>query len=114
MARAEGVERVIYLGGLGDPHSEHLRSRAQTAATLAAEGPPLTYFRAAMVIGAGSESYRVARHLVKRLPAMITPSWLRNRTQPIAVGDVRRVPHPGRGRARTLPAGRSRSAGRTW
>ncbi len=88
MARAEGVERVIYLGGLGEPHSEHLRSRAQTAATLAAEGPPLTYFRAAMVIGAGSESYRVVRHLVERLPAMITPSWLRNRTQPIAVSDV--------------------------
>jgi uncharacterized protein YbjT (DUF2867 family) len=88
MARAEGVERVVYLGGLGDPHSEHLRSRAQTAATLAAEGPPLTYFRAAMVIGAGSESYRVVRHLVKRLPAMITPSWLRNRTQPIAASDV--------------------------
>ena len=88
MAREEGVERVIYLGGLGEPHSEHLRSRAQTAATLAAEGPPLTYFRAAMVIGAASESYRVVRHLVKRLPAMITPSWLRNRTQPIAVDDV--------------------------
>jgi uncharacterized protein YbjT (DUF2867 family) len=88
MARDEGVERVVYLGGLGDPQSEYLRSRAQTARVLAAEGPPLTYFRAAMVIGAGSESYRVLRYLVKRLPAMITPSWLRNHTQPIAADDV--------------------------
>lgn len=88
MARDEGVERVVYLGGLGEPRSEHLKSRAETAAVLAREGPPLTYFRAAMVIGAGSESYRVVRYLVSRLPAMIAPAWLRNRTQPIAVEDV--------------------------
>ena len=68
MARREGVERVVYLGGLGDQsHSQHLRSRHQTALTLAAQGPPLTYFRAAMVVGAGSESYRTLRHLVGRL-----------------------------------------------
>ncbi len=88
MAGDEGVERVVYLGGLGEPRSDHLRSRAETAATLAREGPPLTYFRAAMVIGAGSESYRVVRYLVARLPAMIAPAWLRNRTQPIAIDDV--------------------------
>jgi uncharacterized protein YbjT (DUF2867 family) len=88
MARDEGVGRVVYLGGLGEPRSEHLRSRAQTAAVLAGEGPPLTYFRAAMVIGARSESYRVLRHLVERLPAMIAPAWLRNRTQPVAEADV--------------------------
>jgi len=88
MAREEGVERVVYLGGLGDERSEHLRSRAATAATLAQHGPPLVYFRAAMVIGAGSESYRTVRYLVERLPAMIAPSWLRNRTQPIAIDDV--------------------------
>jgi uncharacterized protein YbjT (DUF2867 family) len=88
MARDEGVARVVYLGGLGEPRSEHLRSRAQTAAVLAGEGPPLTYFRAAMVIGARSESYRVLRHLVERLPAMIAPAWLRNRTQPVAEADV--------------------------
>ena len=52
------------------------------------EGPPLVYFRAAMVIGAGSESYRTVRYLVERLPAMIAPAWLRNRTQPIAIDDV--------------------------
>ena len=88
MAKEEGVERVVYLGGLGDERSEHLRSRAATAATLAREGPPLVYFRAAMVIGAGSESYRTVRSLVERLPAMIAPAWLRNRTQPIAIDDV--------------------------
>lgn len=89
MARDAGVGRVIYLGGLGEePESEHLRSRAETAAVLAREGPPLTYFRAAMVIGADSESYRVIRYLVERLPAMIAPRWLRNRTQPIAATDV--------------------------
>jgi uncharacterized protein YbjT (DUF2867 family) len=88
IASDEGVERIVYLGGLGDERSEHLRSRAATAATLAEHGPPLTYFRAAMVIGAGSESYRTVRYLVERLPAMIAPAWLRNRTQPIAIEDV--------------------------
>jgi uncharacterized protein YbjT (DUF2867 family) len=89
MARDEGIERVVYLGGLGDrPTSEHLRSREETGRTLADQGPPLTWFRAGMVIGAESESYRTLRYLVKRLPAMITPAWLRNRTQPIAIDDV--------------------------
>jgi len=88
MAREEGVERVVYLGGLGDERSEHLKSRAATAKSLAEHGPPLVYFRAAMVIGAGSESYRTVRHLVGRLPVMIAPAWLRNRTQPIAIDDV--------------------------
>ena len=88
MAKEEGVERVVYLGGLGDERSEHLRSRAATAATLAQEGPPLVYFRAGMVVGAESESYRTVRYLVERLPAMIAPAWLRNRTQPIAIDDV--------------------------
>jgi uncharacterized protein YbjT (DUF2867 family) len=89
MARAEGIERVVYLGGLGDdPGSEHLASRAETAAVLDREGPPLTWVRAGMVIGPGSESYRTLRYLVKRLPAMIAPAWLRNRTQPIDVEDV--------------------------
>jgi uncharacterized protein YbjT (DUF2867 family) len=86
MARSEGVERVIYLGGLGEESvSEHLRSRHETARALAAEGPPLTYFRAAMVVGAGSESYRTLRYLVGRLPVMIAPAWLRTATQPIGI-----------------------------
>ncbi|HEX4483549.1 MAG TPA: NAD(P)H-binding protein [Solirubrobacteraceae bacterium] len=89
LARAEGVQRIVYLGGLGDARvSKHLRSRHETALALAAEGPPLTYFRAAMVVGARSESFRTLRHLVKRLPVMIAPAWLRNATQPIGIDDV--------------------------
>jgi uncharacterized protein YbjT (DUF2867 family) len=86
MAKREGVKRVIYLGGLGgDDASEHLQSRHRTAQVLAAEGPPLTYFRAAMVVGAGSESYKTLRYLVGRLPVMIAPNWLRTDTQPIGI-----------------------------
>jgi uncharacterized protein YbjT (DUF2867 family) len=97
MAAREGVERVVYLGGLGDEAaSEHLRSRHATAEALAAEGPPLTYFRAAMVVGGGSESYRTLRYLVKRLPVMIAPAWLQTDTQPIgidaAIEYLRRAP----------------------
>lgn len=89
MLTSEGVRRSVYLGGLGDQStSEHLRSRHDTAITLAAQGPPLTYFRAAMVVGADSESYRTLHYLVRRLPVMIAPSWLRTATQPIAIDDV--------------------------
>jgi uncharacterized protein YbjT (DUF2867 family) len=89
MAKREGVARVVYLGGLGDsPRSKHLRSRQRTAEILEETGPPLTYFRAAMVVGARSESYRTLRYLVERLPAMIAPAWLSTPTQPIAVDDV--------------------------
>jgi uncharacterized protein YbjT (DUF2867 family) len=88
MAKREGVGRVIYLGGLGEPHSRHLRSRHETARLLGEHGPPLTYFRAGMVVGARSESYRTLRYLVERLPAMIAPAWLKVPTQPIAVDDV--------------------------
>jgi len=86
--KRDGVRQVIYLGGLGDPGSRHLRSRHETAQTLAAEGPPLTYFRAAMVVGAQSESFMTLLYLVKRLPVMIAPAWLRVRTQPIGIDDV--------------------------
>jgi uncharacterized protein YbjT (DUF2867 family) len=86
MAKREGVGRVVYLGGLGgEDASEHLRSRHETATVLAAEGPPLTYFRAAMVVGAGSESYRTLRYLVGRLPVMLAPAWLQTDTQPIGI-----------------------------
>ena len=90
MAREEGVGRVVYLGGLGgdDASSRHLRSRHETAEILRTEGPPVTYFRAAMVVGRQSESYRILRSLVERLPAMIAPSWLETETQPIGVDDV--------------------------
>ena len=69
MAKREGVGRVVYLGGLGDePGSKHLRSRHETALVLREAGPPLTYFRAAMVVGAGSESYKTLRYLVSACP----------------------------------------------
>ncbi len=86
-ARA-GVERIVYLGGLGEGKSAHLRSRQETAEGLASTGVPLTYFRAAIVIGAGSESLQTIAYLVKRLPAMITPSWTETKTQPIAAADA--------------------------
>jgi uncharacterized protein YbjT (DUF2867 family) len=89
MCTREGVRRVVYLGGLGDePGSKHLRSRRGTALALAEHGPPLTYFRAGMVVGPGSESYRTLRHLVARLPFMIAPRWLSTPTQPIDIDDV--------------------------
>jgi uncharacterized protein YbjT (DUF2867 family) len=86
-SRAGDLERIIYLGGLGDPGSEHLQSRHHTAEILG-EKLPLTYFRAAAVLGAGSESFRVVYYLVRRLPVMVTPSWVTTKTQPIAVDDV--------------------------
>jgi uncharacterized protein YbjT (DUF2867 family) len=89
MATDEGVERVVYLGGLGDEaKSEHLRSRHATAQVLREHGPPLSYFRAAMVVGAQSESFQTLKYLVKRLPVMIAPAWLAKDTQPIAIDDV--------------------------
>ncbi len=89
MVASEGVDRVVYLGGLGDhPSSKHLRSRHETALQLRAAGPPLTYVRAGMIVGSGSESYRTLRYLVERLPAMIAPAWLATMTQPIGIDDV--------------------------
>lgn len=110
MAADEGVKRVVYLGGLGDEsESEHLRSRHRTAQILAAEGPPLTYFRAAMVVGAGSESYRTLRYLVGRLPVMIAPSWLRTDTQPIGIDAtveyLRRAPEVAESEGREVQIG---------
>ena len=86
-AAAAGVRRVVYLGGLGQG-SKHLDSRHETAQTLRAGEVPVAYFRAAAVIGAGSESFRTAFYLVRRLPVMITPRWVTTRTQPVAVGDA--------------------------
>lgn len=110
MCRREGVGRVIYLGGLGEnPGSKHLRSRAATAEALREHGPPLTYFRAGMVVGAGSDSYRTLRHLVARLPFMITPRWLATPTQPIDIDDVvaylAAAPHVGASAGREVQIG---------
>ena len=86
-ASAAGVKRIVYLGGLGEG-SKHLDSRHQTAQALRGGDVPVSYFRAAAVIGAGSESFRTAFYLVRRLPVMITPRWVTTRTQPIAVADA--------------------------
>jgi uncharacterized protein YbjT (DUF2867 family) len=86
-AAAAGVRRIVYLGGLGEG-SEHLASRHATAEALEAGEVPVTYFRAAAVVGAGSESFRTVFYLVKRLPLMVTPRWVSTRTQPIAVRDA--------------------------
>jgi uncharacterized protein YbjT (DUF2867 family) len=82
-----GVKRIVYLGGLGSG-SEHLNSRHATALALRGSEVPVAYYRAAAVIGAGSESFRTVYYLVRRLPAMVTPKWTTIRTQPIAVKDV--------------------------
>jgi uncharacterized protein YbjT (DUF2867 family) len=88
-ARDAAVDRVVYLGGLGDDSvSEHLSARHRTAEVLREDGPPLTYFRAAMIVGDESGSYVLLRSLVERLPAMVSPEWLENRTQPIGIEAV--------------------------
>lgn len=84
---AAGVKRIVYLGGLGEG-SEHLASRHATAEVLRSGEVPVTYFRAAAVVGAGSESFRTVFYLVRRLPLMVTPRWVTTRTQPIAIGDA--------------------------
>jgi uncharacterized protein YbjT (DUF2867 family) len=89
-ARA-GVQRLVYLGGLGNDEedlSEHLRSRHEVGKVLA-DGPvPVTELRAAIIIGSGSMSFEMLRHLVEVLPVMTTPRWVDTRVQPIAVRDV--------------------------
>ena len=90
-ARDAGVERVVYLGGLGptgEDASEHLRSRHEVAELLRERVPGFVYVRAAMIIGQGSASFEMLRHLVSRLPVMITPRWVDTRSQPVAVADV--------------------------
>lgn len=90
-AERAGVKRIVYLGGLGDDAaglSHHLASRHETGAELAAHGVPVTEFRAAVIIGSGSASFEILRHLTERLPIMITPRWVGTRCQPIGSADV--------------------------
>ena len=87
-ARTAGVGRVIYLGGLGDQDSDHLRSRLEVATLLRERVPSLIHVRAAMIIGPGSASFVMLRSLVERLPVMVCPRWIDTRTQPIASRDV--------------------------
>ncbi len=90
-AAEAGVERIIYLGGLGVDDGElsaHLRSRRQVEQLLAVAGVPVTVLRAAVVVGHGGISWEITRQLVDHLPVMITPKWVKTRTQPIALPDV--------------------------
>ena len=90
-AAAAGVERIIYVGGLGELGeglSEHLTSRREVERALASSEVPLTVFRAAMIIGSGSASFEILRYLVERLPVMVTPSWVKTESQPVAIADV--------------------------
>lgn len=85
-----GVSRIVYLSGLHPrgPLSKHLASRVEVGEILMASGVPTAVLQAATVIGAGSVSFEMLRHLTHRLPVMVAPKWLKNRIQPIGVDDV--------------------------
>ncbi len=86
-----GVTRIVYLGGIapdGEELSPHLASRREVGEILLASGVPAAVLNAAVIIGSGSASFEMLRYLTERLPAMVTPRWVHNRIQPIAVRDV--------------------------
>ncbi len=91
VARAAGVKRIIYLGGLGECDnliSPHLQARQQVGDMLRRSGVPVTEFRAAIVIGSGSMSFEMIRYLAERLPVLFTPKWITTLCQPIAIDNV--------------------------
>ena len=89
-AEEAGVSQIIYLGGIANDKqiSQHLESRANTGRELASGKVPVIEMRAGIIIGSGSASFEMLRHLTHRLPVMTTPKWVSNRTQPIAIRDV--------------------------
>ncbi len=89
-ASAAGVRQIVYLGGLGggEELSAHLRSRRECETLLAEGGVPVTVLRAAIVVGHGGISWELTRQLVKNLPLMVAPRWVRTRTQPISLHDI--------------------------
>jgi uncharacterized protein YbjT (DUF2867 family) len=90
-ARDADLHQIVYLGGLGsddDQLSAHLRSRREVEHVLASTGVPVTVLRAGIIVGSGGISWEITRQLVAHLPVMITPRWVRTRTQPIAADDV--------------------------
>ena len=90
-AKAAGVSRIIYLGGLGNRDealSPHLRSRHEVGQILRESRVPVLEFRASIIIGSGSLSFEMIRSLVEQLPIMITPRWVKVPAQPIAIDDV--------------------------
>lgn len=86
----QNVKQIIYLGGIANDKniSKHLKSREQTGISLASTSVPVMEIRAGIIIGSGSASFEMLRHLTHRLPIMTTPKWVLNRTQPIAIRDV--------------------------
>lgn len=89
-ARACGVRRLIYLGGIahGEQLSRHLRSRREVGEILRASGVPTIEFRASIVVGAGSASFELVKTMVEYLPTVVAPDWLDHLAQPIAVDDL--------------------------
>nr|WP_236861139.1 SDR family oxidoreductase [Candidatus Nanopelagicus limnes] len=89
-AQEAGVKQIIYLGGINNDlkSSKHLNSRANTGRSLASTSVPVMEMRAGIIIGSGSASFEMLRHLTHRLPVMTTPKWVMNKTHPIAVRDV--------------------------
>jgi len=89
-ARESGVRRLVYLGGLGrEPGlSRHLRSRHEVGRVLRESGVATIELRAAIIIGSGSLSFEMVRTLVQKLPVMITPRWVSQPTQPLAIEDL--------------------------
>ncbi|MDD3500474.1 MAG: SDR family oxidoreductase [Sulfurovum sp.] len=87
-----GVKRIIYLGGLGikEQASEHLLSRIETGEILSSrpESIQTIWIRAGVIIGSGSASFEIIRHLTEKLPVMVTPKWVNTLAQPIGVDDV--------------------------
>ena len=91
IAKEAGVERIIYLGGLGNEKevlSSHLRSRQEVGYILRASNVPVIEFRASIVIGSGSLSFEMIKSLVERLPVMLIPKWALMFAQPIAIEDL--------------------------
>ena len=91
-AESAVIDRIIYLGGLAEKKdgrlSKHLRSRMEVADILQSGVVPVTDLRAPMILGSGSASFEILRHLVERLPVMITPRWVASLNQPIAIRNV--------------------------
>ena len=89
---AAGVKKIIYLGGLGvkGTASKHLLSRIETGEVLSARQDKIVtvWIRAGIIIGAGSKSFEILRNLAQKLPVMVTPKWVKTKTQSIAVEDV--------------------------
>jgi uncharacterized protein YbjT (DUF2867 family) len=117
-ARAAGVRRIIYLGGLAEeraPLSPHLKSRHEVGTILRSSGVPVLEFRASIILGSGSLSFEMIRALVDRLPVMVTPRWVCVPARPIAIQDVldyllAALDHPVDGHRNYEIGGRSRVA----